>query len=70
MLDRGCGMPFTPDPSAVSAPTTKRFGTGIGIPFAFKVCDALGETLKFEAIVGGGTVITMVLPKTLNLPGN
>ena len=70
LIDRGCGMPFTPDPSAVSAPTTKRFGTGIGIPFAFKVCDALGGTLKFEARVGGGTVITMVLPKTLNLPGN
>ena len=70
LIDRGCGMPFTPDPSAVSAPTTKSFGTGIGIPFAFKVCDALGETLKFEARVGGGTVITMVLPKTLNLPGN
>ena len=70
LLDRGCGMPFTPDPSAISAPTTKRFGTGIGIPFSFKVCDALGGTLKFEARSGGGTVITMMLPKMLNLPTN
>lgn len=70
LLDRGCGMPFTPDPSAMSAPTTKRFGTGIGIPFAFKVCDALGGDLKFEARLGGGTVITICLPVRLNLSAN
>jgi signal transduction histidine kinase len=63
LLDRGCGMPFTPDPSAMSAPTTKRFGTGLGIPFAFKVCDALGGALNFEARPQGGTVITITLPK-------
>lgn len=63
LLDRGCGMPFTPDPSAVSAPTTKRFGTGLGIPFAFKICDALGGDLKFAARAEGGTVITLTLPK-------
>jgi signal transduction histidine kinase len=62
--DRGCGMPFTPDPSAMSAPTTKRFGTGLGIPFAFKICDALGGDLKFAARAEGGTVITLLLPKT------
>jgi signal transduction histidine kinase len=63
LLDRGCGMPFTPDPSAVSAPTTKRFGTGLGIPFAFKICDALGGDLKFAARAEGGTVITLSLPQ-------
>ena len=67
LLDQGGGMPFTPDPSAMSAPTTKRFGTGIGIPFAFKVCDVLAGELKFEASNEGGTVITIVLPKVLNL---
>ncbi len=66
LLDRGCGMPFTPDPSAMSAPTTKRFGTGLGIPFGFKVCDALGGELKFSARPEGGTVITILLPKILN----
>ncbi len=70
ILDEGCGMPFTPDPSAISAPTTKRFGTGIGIPFAFKVCDILAGELKFEVRSEGGTVITILLPKTLNLLGN
>jgi len=67
LMDRGCGMPFTPDPSAISAPTTKRFGTGIGIPFAFKVCDALDGSLSFTPRTGGGTAITIRLPKTLNL---
>ncbi len=67
LLDRGSGMPFTPDPSAISAPTTKRFGTGIGIPFSFKVCDALAGELQFSARPDGGTIITMTLPKVLNL---
>jgi len=66
LMDRGSGMPFKPDPSAMSAPTTKRFGTGIGIPFAFKVCDALGGTLQFSARQGGGTMITISLPRMLN----
>lgn len=67
LLDCGSGMPFTPDPSAISAPTTKRFGTGIGIPFAFKVCDALGGSLRFAARPNGGTAITITLPKTIEL---
>lgn len=69
ILDRASGMPFTPDPSAISAPSTKRFGTGLGIPFAFKVCDALGGNLQFAARAKGGTVITITLPKILNLAG-
>lgn len=67
LLDCGSGMPFTPDPSAMSAPSTKRFGTGLGIPFAFKVCDALGGNLQFAVRAKGGTAITITLPKTLNL---
>jgi signal transduction histidine kinase len=67
ILDNGSGMPFTPDPSAMSAPTTKRFGTGIGIPFAFKVCDALGGNLEFSARANGGTTITIILPRTIEL---
>lgn len=67
LLDRGSGMPFTPDPSAMSAPTTKRFGTGIGIPFAFKVCDVLGGSLRFATRSGGGTIVTITLPKNIEL---
>ena len=69
-LDQGCGMPFTPDPSAVSAPTTKRFGTGLGIPFAFKVCDVLGGELNYKSRNEGGTAVTIWLPKNLNLTIN
>lgn len=68
LLDQAGGMPFKPDPSAMSAPSTKRFGTGLGIPFAFKVCDVLGGELKFDPRPSGGTAITITLPKFLNLP--
>jgi C4-dicarboxylate-specific signal transduction histidine kinase len=67
ILDNGSGMPFTPDPSAMSAPTTKRFGTGLGIPFAFKVCDALAGSLQYNTRHEGGTAITIKLPKSIEL---
>ncbi len=67
ILDNGSGMPFTPDPSAMSAPTTKRFGTGIGIPFAFKVCDALGGSLQYLARPEGGTAVIIRLPRYIEL---
>ncbi|MDD2833054.1 MAG: HAMP domain-containing sensor histidine kinase [Methylotenera sp.] len=65
--DQGSGMPFTPDPSAISAPTTKRFGTGLGIPFAFKVCDALGGSLQFSSETITGTQVAITLPKKLTI---
>ncbi|MFA6180036.1 MAG: ATP-binding protein [Methylophilaceae bacterium] len=64
IADRGPGMPFTPDPHAVSpGPSTKRFGTGLGIPFAFKVCEALAGSIQFRAREGGGTLIEIELPR-------
>jgi signal transduction histidine kinase len=68
LSDHGSGMPFIPDPSAMNAPTTKRFGTGLGIPFAFKVCDALGGQLQFVSKLEGGTSVIISLPKNLHLP--
>lgn len=72
--DAGAGMPFTPDASTLQlAPTTKRFGTGLGIPFSFKVCDALGGEMRFESnhdkthSPSKGTCITIKLPKAYNL---
>ncbi len=62
--DHGAGMPFTPDPHALSpGPTTKRFGTGLGIPFAFKVCDVLGGSIEFLANPPQGTTIKLSLPQ-------
>ncbi len=63
IADKGAGMPFTPDPHAISlGPTTKRFGTGLGIPFAFKVCEVLGYDLQFKQNSGGGTLMILSLP--------
>ncbi len=55
--DSGPGMPFTPEFNSLSpGPSTKRFGTGLGIPFAFKICEAHGGRLSFTPRAGGGTV--------------
>ncbi|MDF0378053.1 HAMP domain-containing sensor histidine kinase [Methylophilus sp. YYY-1] len=64
IIDQGPGMPFKPDPHALTpGPTTKRFGTGLGIPFAFKVCEELGGSMSFESGAGTGTRITILLPQ-------
>lgn len=64
IADRGPGLPFTPDPRSVSpGPTTKRFGTGLGIPFAFKVCEALAGQLSFAPREDGGTLTELKLPR-------
>jgi signal transduction histidine kinase len=64
LRDEGTGMPFTPDPHTLSpGPSTKRFGTGLGIPFAFKVCEVLGGNIIFEAVLPQGTCITLSLPQ-------
>ncbi len=62
--DKGSGMPFTPDPHTLSpGPSTKRFGTGLGIPFAFKVFEVLGGNITFQAALPQGTRITLSLPQ-------
>jgi signal transduction histidine kinase len=65
IVDQGGGMPFTPENTTklnalTPGPTTKRLGTGLGIPFAFKVCEAHGGTLSFKtAESGSGTDVNM-----------
>ncbi len=64
IADRGPGMPFIPDPRAISpGPTTKRFGTGLGIPFVFKVCEALTASITFKPRDNGGTLIEIEIPR-------
>ncbi|HEU4709012.1 MAG TPA: ATP-binding protein, partial [Methylophilaceae bacterium] len=64
ITDHGPGMPFTPDPHILSpGPSTKRFGTGLGIPFAFKVCETLSGKIAFRARPGGGTIVELELPR-------
>lgn len=65
IADRGPGMPFIPDPHTLSpGPSTKRFGTGLGIPFAFKVCEALRGRIAFRNREGGGTLIELEVPRS------
>jgi len=67
IADKGPGMPFTPSPRTLTpGPSTKRFGTGLGIPFSFKVCEALGGTIAYSQRQGGGTLIEIELPKNLS----
>lgn len=64
ITDQGMGMPFIPDPSALSpGPTTKRFGTGLGIPFAYKVAEVLGGSITFSNNQPQGTLIQISLPQ-------
>jgi signal transduction histidine kinase len=64
IIDAGSGMPFKPDPSALSpGKSTKRFGTGLGIPFAFKVCEVLNGQIDFQSAEPKGTKITLYFPQ-------
>jgi len=64
LTDQGSGMPFTPAPNAISpGKSTKRFGTGLGIPFTFKACEVLNGSIKFQSIAHGGTQITLQFPQ-------
>lgn len=61
--DEGIGMPFQPEPGGLTpGPSTKRFGTGLGIPVAYKVCKAHGWQLEFTKSAHGGTRVEFRAP--------
>jgi signal transduction histidine kinase len=61
--DQGSGLAFDPKPGSLApGPTTKRLGTGLGIPFAFKVCHAHGGTINFMQNYPTGTRVRMDIP--------
>ncbi len=62
--DYGPGLPFRPEPGNLEpGPSTKRFGTGLGIPIAFKICQSHGWNLAFEVVDEGGTLVKITAPK-------
>ncbi len=64
IVDQGTGMPFTPEAGDLSpGPSTKRYGTGLGIPFAMKVCDAHGGKIEYRTTNPHGTEVRLILPK-------
>ena len=61
--DGGGGIPFTPVLTGLEpGPTTKKMGTGLGIPIAFKVCKAHGWDITFEVDEGVGTKVIISAP--------
>lgn len=64
--DYGPGLPFRPEPGNLEpGPSTKRFGTGLGIPIAFKICQSHGWDLGFE-VQDKGTLVRITAPKRGN----
>ena len=62
--DYGPGLPFQPEPGNLEpGPSTKRFGTGLGIPVAFKICQSHGWQLNFSAEQGAGTLASITAPR-------
>ncbi len=61
--DSGSGLPFEPKPGNLEpGPSTKRFGTGLGIPIAFKICQKHNWKLDFMTKTGKGTTAIIVAP--------
>lgn len=60
--DRGAGFSFDPAPGSLRpGPTTKVRGSGLGLPFAYKVCEMHGGSLRFEKR-DPGTRVVVTLP--------
>ena len=61
--DQGPGLPFDPKPSKLSpGPSTKQFGTGLGIPIAYKICQKHGWKLTFKVDEQRGTDAIITAP--------
>jgi signal transduction histidine kinase len=61
--DSGAGIPFIPAPGDLEpGPSTKQFGTGLGIPVAYKICKSHGWDIDFKAGPAGGTEVTISAP--------
>jgi len=61
--DSGSGLPFEPKPGNLEpGPSTKRYGTGLGIPIAFKICQKHNWQLDFKTKEGEGTKAIIIAP--------
>ncbi len=63
LCDEGPGISYAPETGKLApGPTTKRTGTGLGIPFALKVLEIHGGGVQFEIRPEGGTKALLWLP--------
>jgi len=65
IADRGVGISGD-DLAHIFDPyfTTKRGGTGLGLPIAKNIVEGLGGTIAVSSVPGRGTQIRVELPKT------
>lgn len=69
LIDSGCGMDSETLAHAFDAFfTTKRGGTGLGLPTARKIIEAHGGSIEAQSELGRGTQITIKLPIPRQLP--
>ena len=63
--DQGPGISFEPEPRGLApGPSTKQGGYGLGIPVAWKICQAHGGAVTIRRRDEGGTRVTVSLPLT------
>jgi len=61
--DEGPGIAFEPNPRELSpGPSTKKDGFGLGIPVAWKICNAHGGTIDIRRRGPSGTRVVISLP--------
>lgn len=61
--DEGGGIPFDPTPNQLTpGRSTKNFGTGLGIPIAFKICQNHSWRLRFNSTESVGTEVIIIAP--------
>ena len=66
--DRAGGLPFKPEATELTpGPSTKRFGTGLGIPIAFKICSTHGFKLEFSITEGESTDVVITAPSAVKV---
>ncbi|MFK8068850.1 MAG: ATP-binding protein [Gammaproteobacteria bacterium] len=66
IADQGVGMPFEAKPTDLTpGQSTKQFGTGLGIPVAFKVCNTHGWKMSYENNNPKGTRVLITIPAAI-----
>jgi two-component system, cell cycle sensor histidine kinase and response regulator CckA len=69
VLDDGCGIP-QPLLGRIFEPlvTTKRHGTGLGLPIARRLMESQGGSLRVENLAGGGAAFHVLIPVASESP--
>ncbi|MEO1270767.1 MAG: ATP-binding protein, partial [Myxococcota bacterium] len=70
VMDRGCGMSEEAmNKALLPFYSTKKDGTGLGLPLCREIIEAHQGTMSIERRSGGGTIVTCMLPAAPPLLG-